>query len=1134
MDSELSVERLEKGDGRWVLMDGKELGLGQLLRLQLPVPSVTKTFAHALQLSFDQDVSKYHLQVEPEIGDSFHVRCPEGKSMLVHGLHADCHVRLRFALNKDEGPFGEWEAVETTFVAAWEEADGPCVDLLGNPRGSCKQCSCKCFALENTVSLNMDVSDSRCARCGCNVTAHIIWNPTEKEKAEKASTPAAPKPEPVKPVENPILDKAISLPKETMLQRWRPMDMDASVQEWPRLPQDYTEVVAWSDLHSDMGKNMTHLRQLPVSEDTVLLLAGDVASSLETIESSLRLLKEKFGAVFYVPGNHELWVNKTDGLSSVHKFLAILEICERLGVHTRPAFISADCAVCPLFSWYKDNLVDGFHRSLADIPFDMQTQWPWDITGRGDTNDAQQPEIADFFASLNNRRVSVAPPGALEALRKVEADAEEVKQAQVEGRVPKAKTKADLGPFVITMSHFVPRQECYPGPRRLCGVMGCKEIEQQVRRCGSRCHIFGHSHISCDREVDGIRYVQHPLGYPNDYHRQNAPKSVWGNSKHRRESVTPKEPDSTIAKGIWKAFLDEIQACSAKCLTRPDGRWNSQEGNDTMSGNIFDRKEELKLRESMGYDAKKMAELWSAPPPLKELEIKLTHFQHENQQLVLTVVNNLLVRQLKERIVEEVGRGHVSKIMLSISGENALNDDVALSSLENEIQGGLMVMGIDMSKGKEVKVKLVHAASDTPQSLTLSVLDTSTMLEIRRKVMQRLGESSLSKCKLVRRLATGGFQGLADDERLNKKRELLFLGRDLPEQEVKTTVASEPETKAASPPKKAEAPAKAASPPKRAEAKPKDEPQKSSLAKGTQKAESAVPRELQVKITHLLEADQEMHLGVSSDFLVRELKELIVAELGHGRPSAIMLSSNGDNVLHDHLPLNSYAREIEGGLLITGIELQPREKTAAPAPAPAREVEVRLVHASNEGQSLVLTVSETCKILELRKAAMGRLSESSLPNCKIVKRVGQGFASLLDSEMLKGRREFLFLGRDLPSERSDAVESKVISLSEQNDLLRLLKDVEESLKSDSFQKSLTKSKTPASDPAKARAVLGPLFASACMEPMRKHKLFPVSKKGFDEFFGAVWQCRTRGEIASATQRIERLLGVSAGEWFGIS
>eukprot|EP00438_Fugacium_kawagutii_P018563 Skav207301 [mRNA] locus=scaffold533:104534:107303:+ [translate_table: standard] len=123
-----------------------------------------------------------------------------------------------------------------------------------------------------------------------------------------------------------------------------------------------------------------------------------------------------------------------------------------------------------------------------------------------------------------------------------------------------------------------------------------------------------------------------------------------------------------------------------------------------------------------------------------------------------------------------------------------------------------------------------------------------------------------------------------------------------------------------------------------------------------------------------------MHLGVSSDFLVRELKEpnfektrveLIVAELGHGRPQAIMLSSNGDNVLHDHFPLNSYAREIEGGLLITGIDLHRKTAPEEP-PAPARQVEVKLVHASNEGQSLVLSVSETCTILELRKAAMTR------------------------------------------------------------------------------------------------------------------------------------------------------------------
>eukprot|EP00434_Breviolum_minutum_P004189 symbB.v1.2.003692.t1/scaffold193.1/size400748/11 len=937
-----------------------------------------------------------------------------------------------------------------------------------------------------------------------------------------------------------------------------------------------------------------------------------------------------------------------------------------------------------------------------------------------------------------------------------------------------------------------------------------------------------------------------------------------------------------------------------------------------MSGNIFDRKEELKLRESMGYDAKKMAEmgeLWSAPPPLKELEIKLTHYQHENQQLTLSVVNNLLVRQLKERIVEEVGRGQVSKIMLSISGENALNDDVALSSLENEIQGGLLVMGIDMSKGKEVKVKLVHAASDSPQSLTLTVLDTATMLEIRKITMQRLEESSLSKCKLVRRLATGGFQGLADDERLNKKRELLFLGRELPEDGVKPEGSNGTKVEVSKATKVA-APTKAEATKTDTEVSKKDTNGTNGTAQHKEHKESvleATANEMQVKITHLLEADQEMHLSVFSDFLVRELKELIVAELGHGSPATIILSSNGDNVLHDQFPLSKYAREIEGGLLITGIELK---KTAQQPEAPQAQVEVKLVHASNSGQSrailsppgpamdtettpvsvtllsgrtlelmmpggasirrlkfevekklklslskllymssetsaeldattmlqslhppvsftavvlpdriastrdafaylqedghvstwsvaegsnnrevyqleevkaiqstdhafsaikfdgtviswghldacsgnhqvrhqlrdvheiqatahafaairtdgsvvtwpvegegaryggdsnsvqnqltrirevqasrrafaalttdanvvtwgaaeaggdsrsvqaqlrnvtciqashnafaalredgcviywpagfggdsslvlaqlhnvvsvqstsaafaalrsdgtvvawgdprrggdlsdvradlhgiqrlqasarsfaalradgsvvvwpyagrgfhsnvpfhgiqacMNLTVSESCKILDLRRAALSRLGEKSLLKCKIVKRAGSTFASLPDGEGLKGRREFLFLGRDLPADGNGpfvddnkAKEVKVLSTSQQNGILRLLEEIERALQTESVQKNLARSRKENSDPAKVRALLGPLFASACMDPLRKHGTFQVSKKGFEDFFAAVWMCRTRSEIVSVAHRIEGLLGLSAGDWFGI-
>lgn len=69
--------------------------------------------------------------------------------------------------------------------------------------------------------------------------------------------------------------------------------------------------------------------------------------------------------------------------------------------------------------------------------------------------------------------------------------------------------------------------------------------------------------------------MQHPLGYPNDYHRQSAPKNVWGSSR-RVEAPQAEEPESTLAKGVAKALVDEIRASTAPLRTRPDGRWNSE------------------------------------------------------------------------------------------------------------------------------------------------------------------------------------------------------------------------------------------------------------------------------------------------------------------------------------------------------------------------------------------------------------------------------------------------------------------------------------------------------------------------------------------------------------------------------
>ena len=75
-----SSEALENGEGRWILLDGKDLGLGILLRPQVPAPIITKKYATSVQLSFDSDMSKYYLEVEPEIGECFRTPCSQGKA----------------------------------------------------------------------------------------------------------------------------------------------------------------------------------------------------------------------------------------------------------------------------------------------------------------------------------------------------------------------------------------------------------------------------------------------------------------------------------------------------------------------------------------------------------------------------------------------------------------------------------------------------------------------------------------------------------------------------------------------------------------------------------------------------------------------------------------------------------------------------------------------------------------------------------------------------------------------------------------------------------------------------------------------------------------------------------------------
>ncbi|HEX8243958.1 MAG TPA: metallophosphoesterase [Longimicrobium sp.] len=229
---------------------------------------------------------------------------------------------------------------------------------------------------------------------------------------------------------------------------------------------------AVSDLHADFRENRRLLERIPAGEHQgdALIVAGDVADNLAVVTDVLAMLRARFAEVFFVPGNHELWV-RADPRDSVEKFHAVLGACRGVGVRTAPARVGGAWVV-PLFSWYHagfDVSGEGDEASLEAWSDRYFCRWP-----------AGAERIDRLFAEMNEP-----------VLRAYDAP-------------------------VVTFSHFVPRPDLVPPVRwlRFKGlplVAGSQEIEAQLRRAGAAVHVFGHTHIPADQVIDGVRYVQNHL-----------------------------------------------------------------------------------------------------------------------------------------------------------------------------------------------------------------------------------------------------------------------------------------------------------------------------------------------------------------------------------------------------------------------------------------------------------------------------------------------------------------------------------------------------------------------------------------------------------------------------------------------
>lgn len=240
-------------------------------------------------------------------------------------------------------------------------------------------------------------------------------------------------------------------------------------------------VFAISDLHLDYAANREWLQQLPQHEynDDVLILAGDVSDRLNLLEDAFRALTKRFATVLFVPGNHDLWINRERLPDSFAKLDAVLAATREHGVRT-DIYREGELAIVPLLGWYDYSFGtadDYLKAAWADY---RNCQWP----GHDDIS------LTRFFTEQNPSTLSSA-----------------LQDAQ----------------RIITFSHFLPRIDVMPGRipekhRKIYPVLGTTILESQLRELGSRVHVYGHSHVNRHVTIDGVTYINNAFGYPSEAH----------------------------------------------------------------------------------------------------------------------------------------------------------------------------------------------------------------------------------------------------------------------------------------------------------------------------------------------------------------------------------------------------------------------------------------------------------------------------------------------------------------------------------------------------------------------------------------------------------------------------------------
>ncbi len=255
-------------------------------------------------------------------------------------------------------------------------------------------------------------------------------------------------------------------------------------------------LLAVSDLHVRSPENRAVVEGLrPGSDGDWLLVAGDVAEQVADVEWALRLLRERFARVLWVPGNHELWTRPKDpvALRGEHRYRHLVQLCRSIDVLTpEDPFPVWDgpggpATVAPLFLLYDYTfLPDG--TSTGEEGLATATKAGVVCTDEYLLHPDPFPDRAAWCAA----RVA-------ESTRRL----------------------ADVAPELPTvlvnhwpLTRLPTRVLRYPEFALWCGTVHSADWHVRYRATAV---VYGHLHIPRITWEDGVRFVEASLGYPREW-----------------------------------------------------------------------------------------------------------------------------------------------------------------------------------------------------------------------------------------------------------------------------------------------------------------------------------------------------------------------------------------------------------------------------------------------------------------------------------------------------------------------------------------------------------------------------------------------------------------------------------------